>query len=259
MIDSTALATDELETLVLALSRIGSGSNDARADGRAVDSAAGSDRVRVDQLAALERLKAAASAAQARLTAAFVDSQQQVAQAWRDRARECSAAGDFDGWRAAREHARASSFDDEGRAGSNDGRRRRRRRPSGVTGVAAQVALARRKSPVQGASHVRLALALTSELPHTMAALAAGELSEWRAQIIVRETAILTGEQRSLVDAEVVGGHRETLAGWGDRELTRQVRAAAYRIDALPWWRVPRRPRPSGESRCVRRPTRWPT
>ncbi len=42
-------------------------------------------------------------------------------------------------------------------------------------------------------------------MPHTLAALEAGELSEWRAQIIVRETATLTSEQRSLVDAEVVG------------------------------------------------------
>ncbi|NUR81786.1 MAG: DUF222 domain-containing protein, partial [Dermatophilaceae bacterium] len=103
---------------------------------------------------------------------------------------------------------------------------------SGLTGVAAQVALARRESPVQGAGHVRLTLALTRELPHTTAALAAGELSEWRAQIIVRETAILISGQRTLLDAEVLGGHRATVAGWGDRELARQVRAVAYRVDA---------------------------
>ena len=52
---------------------------------------------------------------------------------------------------------------------------------------------------------MRLALALTRDMPHTLAALEAGELSEWRAQIIVRETATLTSDQRSLVDAEVIG------------------------------------------------------
>ena len=69
-------------------------------------------------------------------------------------------------------------------------------------------------------------------MPHTLAALEAGELSEWRAQIIVRETATLTGEQRSLVDAEVVGDPTQPVAGLGDRELGRRVRAVAYRIDA---------------------------
>ncbi|MFD1053371.1 hypothetical protein [Terrabacter terrigena] len=92
-----------------------------------------------------------------------------------------------------------------------------------------QVARAWLESPVQGAGHVRLDLALRDELPHTMAALTGDELNEWRAQIILRETATLTGEQRALVDAEVVGGRREQVAGWGDRELARQVRAVAGR------------------------------
>ena len=219
--DATVVTTEGLEALVSALSRVGS-------DGE-------SDQVRVDQLAVLERVKSAVAAAQVRVTAAFVDSQEQVAQAWSQRARECSDAGDFDGWRAAREQARAASFDDDDAESSDSGQRsgpRRRRRPSGLTGVAAQVALARHESPFRGAGHVRLALALTREMPHTLAALEAGELSEWRAQIIVRETATLTGEQRSLVDAEVVGDPTQPVAGLGDRELARRVRAVAYRIDA---------------------------
>jgi hypothetical protein len=250
MIDSAAVGTTEgLEALVSALSRVGSGG--------------GSDQVRVDQLAVLERVKAAAAAAQARVTAAFVDSQEQVAQAWLERARECSDAGDFDGWRAAREQARAASFADESGA-SAEGRSSgtpRRRRPSGMTGVAAQVALARRESPVQGAGHVRLALALTRGLPHTMAALQAGELSEWRAQIIVRETATLTSEQRRLVDAEVLGDQREPalgdpvggpVGGLGDRELARRVRAVAYRIDAASV--MARAAKAEGERRVTIRP-----
>ncbi len=237
MIEPTTATTTELEALVSMLSRVGSVEGVEGATG-------GSDAVRVDQLAVLERVKAAAAAAQARVTAAFVDSRQ-VAQAWRERSRECSEVGDFDGWRAAREQARAASFTgDEDRAGSVDpsgsggssvagGRSDgRRRRASGMAGVAAQVALARRESPVQGAGHVRLAVALTRDLRHTLAALTAGDLNEWRAQIIVRETATLTAQQRALVDAEVIGRCRATVAGWGDRELARQVRAAAYRIDA---------------------------
>src|SRR6476619_6222686 len=191
MFDGAAMVTAEgLEALVSALSRVGS-------DGD-------SDQERVDQLAVLERVKSAAAAAQVRVTAAFVESQAQGAQAWLDRARECADAGDFDGWRAARGQARAASFDDEGAAIGQPSTRSRRRRPSGLTGVAAQVALARHESPVRGAGHVRLALALTRQMPHTLAALEAGELSEWRAQIIVRETAALTSEQRTLVDAASV-------------------------------------------------------
>src|SRR6476661_8029464 len=221
---ATVVTTEGLEALVSALSRVGSDDE--------------SDQVRVDQLAVLERVKSAVAAAQVRVTAAFVDSQEQVAQAWSQRARECSDAGDFDGWRAARDQARAATFDDdadkadEGSGSGKQGRSPRRRRPSGLTGVAAQVALARHESPVRGAGHVRLALALTRQMPHTLAALEAGELSEWRAQIIVRETATLTSEQRTLVDAEVVGDPAQPVAGLGDRELAQRVRAVAYRIDA---------------------------
>jgi len=225
MIDEATVVTAEgLEALVSALSRVGSDDE--------------SDQVRVDQLAVLERVKSAVAAAQVRVTAAFVDSQEEVAQAWSQRARECSDAGDFDGWRAARDQARAATFDDdadkadEGSGSGEQGRSPRRRRPSGLTGVAAQVALARHESPVRGAGHVRLALALTRQMPHTLAALEAGELSEWRAQIIVRETATLTSEDRTLVDAEVVGNPAQPVAGLGDRELAQRVRAVAYRIDA---------------------------
>lgn len=79
---------------------------------------------------------------------------------------------------------------------------------------------------------MRLALALCREMPHTLAALEAGELSEWRAQIVVRETATLTSEQRSLVNAEVAGDSSQPVSGLGDRELGRRVWAVAYRVDA---------------------------
>jgi len=59
-------------------------------------------------------------------------------------------------------------------------------------GVGAQVGLARRDSPFRGGRYVGLAQALLSELPATMAALRAGDTSEWRATVVARETRVWT-------------------------------------------------------------------
>src|SRR6476620_2136699 len=61
----------------------------------------------ISAIDALERVKAACAAAQARLTARFVESQARVATRLRAEAQERSDAGDFDGWVAARDRARA--------------------------------------------------------------------------------------------------------------------------------------------------------
>jgi len=53
--------------------------------------------------------------------------------------------------------------------------------------VAGEVALARRDSPARGGRHLGLAKALVHEMPHTLAALESGALSEWRATLIARE------------------------------------------------------------------------
>jgi len=195
----------------------------------------GTDADRVDQLAALERVKAAVAAAQARVTVAFVDSQAEVAEQWRERARECSAAGDFEGWRAARDEARSATFadgevDHGAEASGRPGRSRHRRRES-LRSVAGQVALARRESPARGSHHVRLALRLLRQMPQTFAALERGDLSEWRASIVARETDGLDEEQRRVVDDEVAGRLGDELGSLGDRELARRVRAAAYRVE----------------------------
>lgn len=94
-------------------------------------------------------------------------------------------------------------------------------------GVGAQVALARRDSAHRGGRHLGLAEALVGEMPHTLAALEAGMISEWRATIVVRETACLSAEHRSEVDAELA----DRLPGLGDGQIERQARAAAYRLD----------------------------
>jgi hypothetical protein len=94
-------------------------------------------------------------------------------------------------------------------------------------GVAAQVALARRDSPNKGGRHLGLAQALVRELPHTLAALQAGQISEWRATLIAKETACLSVQDRRTVDTELA----DRLASLGDKATGIAARRAAYRLD----------------------------
>ena len=48
-------------------------------------------------------------------------------------------------------------------------------------GLGSEIALARRDSPNRGGRHLGFARALVNEMPHTLSALTAGLLSEWRA------------------------------------------------------------------------------
>ena len=68
--------------------------------------------------------------------------------------------------------------------------------------VAGLVGYARRESPAKGSRLLGLAHAL-AEQPHTLAAMNAGVLSEWRAMLISRETACLSREDRASVDAQI--------------------------------------------------------
>lgn len=97
-------------------------------------------------------------------------------------------------------------------------------------GVAAEVALARRDSPVRGGRHLGLAKALVYEMPHTLAALDRGLLSEWRATILVRESACLDVEDRRRLDAELCADPAG-LEGKGDAALAAAAKAVAYRLD----------------------------
>lgn len=98
-------------------------------------------------------------------------------------------------------------------------------------GVAGEVALARRDSPVRGGRHLGLAKALVHEMPHTLAALECGALSEWRATILVRESACLDVADRRTLDAEVCGDIK-SLDGVGDARLAAAAKAVAYRLDS---------------------------
>ncbi|MGP4032735.1 DUF222 domain-containing protein [Pseudarthrobacter sp. 1C304] len=97
-------------------------------------------------------------------------------------------------------------------------------------GVAAQIALARRESPAKGGRLLGLAKALVTEMPRTLAALEAGQLNEWRATLLVRETATLSAEDRAAVDEELAAD-TGTFDGAGDRQIIAAARAAAYRRD----------------------------
>lgn len=192
-----------------------------------------SDADRVDRLSALEQVKAACAAARARITADFAESQAEVAAAGRQRDPECVDDDDFDGWRAAREQARRATVDAAEADSESSLRGRRRYRRAREVGVAGQAALARRVSLSRGGRHLAIALALVHRLPRTLAALEVGALSEWRAEIVVRETAVLAPAQQSAVDAELFDGlGTEGVGRLGDRERVRRVRAIAYRLDA---------------------------
>lgn len=97
-------------------------------------------------------------------------------------------------------------------------------------GVAAEVALARRDSPARGSRHLGFAKALVNEMPHTLAALEVGALSEWRATIVVRESACLDVEDRRRLDAELCSDVKG-LDGVGDAALAAAAKAIAYRLD----------------------------
>ncbi|MCV7202176.1 DUF222 domain-containing protein [Mycolicibacterium peregrinum] len=97
-------------------------------------------------------------------------------------------------------------------------------------GVASEIALARHDSPTCGSRHLGFAKALVYEMPHTLAALESGVLSEWRATLIVRESACLTVEDRRVLDAEMCGDVTK-LDGLGNGRIEAEAKKIAYRLD----------------------------
>ncbi|KQR99307.1 HNH endonuclease [Williamsia sp. Leaf354] len=122
-------------------------------------------------------------------------------------------------------------------------------------GLAAEVALARKASGSAGGRHLGFARALMHEMPHTRAALASGALTEWRATILVRETAHLTPHDRGEIDRRMCADV-SVLEGVGDRALDAEVKRIAYELDpqavvdrhahAVKDRRVSTRPAPDG-------------
>ncbi len=111
-------------------------------------------------------------------------------------------------------------------------------------GLGAEIALARRDSPARGNRHLGFATALVNEMPHTLAALETGALSEWRATLIVKESACLTVTDRRTLDAELCAEVSQ-LDGWG-------MPASALRPKRSPtgstpgrWWTGRPKPTPT--------------
>ena len=97
-------------------------------------------------------------------------------------------------------------------------------------GLATEIALARRDSPNRGGRHLGFARALVHEMPHTLAALKAGQLSEWRATLIVRESACLDLDDRHTLDARMCAD-QAALEGKGDKRIEADAKAIAYELD----------------------------
>lgn len=97
-------------------------------------------------------------------------------------------------------------------------------------GLSAEVGLARKASAQRGGQFLGFARALATEMPHTLGALEDGDLTEWRATILVRETAYLTRESREEID-RVVAGDRQALLSMGDRALTARAKELAYELE----------------------------
>jgi Domain of unknown function (DUF222) len=138
---------------------------------------------------------------------------------WLERVKSAAAAGQARAAAALDEKRRA----DEAAAGVPKAKQCR--------GVASEVALARHDSPSRGGRHLGLAKALVHEMPHTLAALECGALSEWRATLIVRESACLGVEDRRLLDAELCADVNK-LEGMGDVRITAAAKEIATRLDA---------------------------
>jgi Domain of unknown function (DUF222) len=117
-----------------------------------------------------------------------------------------------------------------------DVKRRAREAAEGVPaaqrgrGLAGEIALARRDSPNRGGRHLGFARALVYEMPHTLAALEAGVLSEWRATLIVRESACLSVHDRAQLDVEMCADPSK-LEGMGDKKIEAEAKKIAYRLD----------------------------
>ncbi|TYL55008.1 DUF222 domain-containing protein [Nocardioides sp. BGMRC 2183] len=97
-------------------------------------------------------------------------------------------------------------------------------------GVANEIALARHESPHRGRTLLGMAKVLTTEMPHTHARLIDGSLSEFRAMLLVRETACLALPDRQRIDQELCADP-DTLTGLGTRHLLGRCRRLVVELD----------------------------
>jgi Domain of unknown function (DUF222)/HNH endonuclease len=97
-------------------------------------------------------------------------------------------------------------------------------------GIALQVGLARRESHHRAKRLLAFAGILHSDMLHVLAALRAGKISEWRAQLIVNEARHLSSENRRMLDV-CLAEDQDWLEAQGDKQLVAEARRLAYRFD----------------------------
>jgi hypothetical protein len=97
-------------------------------------------------------------------------------------------------------------------------------------GLASEIGLARRDSPDRGARQLNMAKTLVHDMPHTLAALECGALSEYRAGLIAAEAADLSRADRRILDAELCS-EVSTLEGMGNGRISAEAKAIAHRLD----------------------------
>lgn len=167
----------------------------------------GADGARIDTLRALEDVKAACVAVQAQI---LVELHEESLRAARERAADP-----------------AGQHDQAGRQVPVTVRSAER---DATAGTVQQAARALRLSPHRARTLLGAAHVWHEEMPHTLAALRRGRLSEERALLLVKETACLTLEGRRQVDAELCADPA-TVHGVGTRRLVGLVRTRANQID----------------------------
>lgn len=94
-------------------------------------------------------------------------------------------------------------------------------------GLGSEIALARREAPNAGSRFLAMARTLTEDMPHAMAALTAGKLSEFATTMLVKEVIALPRPARTTVDTHLA----ERYGTLGVRALSGQARALANQAD----------------------------
>ena len=119
-------------------------------------------------------------------------------------------------------------------------------------GIGSEIGLARKVSPQQGSAAVRTAHTLTTDMPHALAALSDGRLSEYTVGLVVKETSHLDPAGKTAIDRHMAPRYGKT----GSRRLAGEVRALAQQADPVAYMKahalaksaraVSIRPAPSG-------------
>src|SRR5690625_3674896 len=114
-----------------------------------------------------------------------------------------------------------------------------------LKGIEAEVGLARGESAFVGAALTHTATALCTVLPNTLAALAAGRVSEYHARIVAEQTSHLSEAHRRAIDAAIA--HR--LGKASSSQLRTLIQGHAYRLDRKA---AEQRAAQNKRGRCVR-------